>query len=1127
MRGILRIWDLATGKPVEEIPFPARIFDTCLDRESRRVAVYGAPGNRDDTEPFVAVYDYRARRLVYLTPPGRLETGPRHRIVFGRDAGTVWLGPSQDDRYADLESGSVAVSGDRADQVARLGRREFEARLAESEPAVPGSLQLLDVADVDGGIALVREDAGRTRYGVPQRAFLHEADTGLPLVALGHKARPIAGYGISPSGAHLLAWQEASLDRSEALYLWDLHSMTCRVFPDLEEVVGEKRVESVVLTEDGTIANVVIGKGYGNRGGSEKEIVRLSLSGDKVAELSRSSGLGNVLWDEDQRGAVLWKEDGIYDYDPASGEARRVAARRENEWIVSFSPDRRHFWREYRREDLANSNREEDWMIAQGVELVERESDRTVVRLPARSFGIVQNIRVHYDAEGMLVGSEVKLATGGFTRSELNWVTYGGEVRSFPIAEPEGAMLIWSGLIESEGKTFACAARSNGILESFDFTSGEVAASFRDPEIEGWFQHLGIPATVAEHRRYLLPRKDGGFRVMRVSPEGRPERVADGLLSAGGKWLIRAASGHYWTSPGGEREVLIATDRGTFPIAHLDLAFHRPHVVARELGAPGETIKELESLWRARLARHGLDADAVPEPDRVPRIEPSSPVPFVAPGRELAIRFSLEDATLFGARLHLLVNEVPVHGRNGLEIADGKIEATIELSRGLNEVEAFVQEESGIESIHWRGRTWLSPEAASREGPALHILAVGVSDYRNDDYDLQYAAKDATDLGSRLAELGRENGFRDVRVHLVTDLEATRDGIRGAAANLRESGVDDTVILFLAGHGLVTGAGDYFFGTTDIAFEEPESAGLGYRDIQSLLDGVPARRRFVFIDTCHAGEIEEAELAGLRDDPALAARGIRVRALPGNDGSGFARPDRLVRDLFSDIRLDTGAHVLCAAQGAEFALESDETRNGLFTHFLLAKIESGEADLDGDGRILAPELVESVADEVRALTGGIQNPVSRESNDSLPFPLWPDGQQGVDPVRFLESYMELSEGAADPGKRRAAVDRFAEEVRYFDNTWSPAEIERDMADYCERYDTIRYRVRDVRVEASGPEEVVLRYVLEFHVQADPVQDFNSLQVAYKVDRQGEVPSRMVLRRDGAGWKIRELGSVSR
>ncbi len=60
--------------------------------------------------------------------------------------------------------------------------------------------------------------------------------------------------------------------------------------------------------------------------------------------------------------------------------------------------------------------------------------------------------------------------------------------------------------------------------------------------------------------------------------------------------------------------------------------------------------------------------------------------------------------------------------------------------------------------------------------PKLYILAIGVSDYANPDYQLNYAAKDAQDFAATMK--AQEGGiYREVEVKLLTDSEATQGNV--------------------------------------------------------------------------------------------------------------------------------------------------------------------------------------------------------------------------------------------------------------------------------------------------------------------------------------------------------------
>ena len=74
--------------------------------------------------------------------------------------------------------------------------------------------------------------------------------------------------------------------------------------------------------------------------------------------------------------------------------------------------------------------------------------------------------------------------------------------------------------------------------------------------------------------------------------------------------------------------------------------------------------------------------------------------------------------------------------------------------------------------------------------------------------------------------------------------------------------------------------------------------------------------------------------------------------------------------------------------GAEFAMESNEWKNGLFTYCLLFGLHNGSADLDKDGKIMLSELQLYTTDRVTQLSKGKQTPTTRIQNIQLDYQIW-------------------------------------------------------------------------------------------------------------------------------------------
>jgi hypothetical protein len=68
------------------------------------------------------------------------------------------------------------------------------------------------------------------------------------------------------------------------------------------------------------------------------------------------------------------------------------------------------------------------------------------------------------------------------------------------------------------------------------------------------------------------------------------------------------------------------------------------------------------------------------------------------------------------------------------------------------------------------------------------------------------------------------------------------------------------VVVFMAGHGLLDARLDYYFGSYDIDFADPSTKGIAYGAVEALMNGIQARNKVLFMDTCHSGEFDKSEV---------------------------------------------------------------------------------------------------------------------------------------------------------------------------------------------------------------------------------------------------------------------------
>jgi uncharacterized caspase-like protein len=109
------------------------------------------------------------------------------------------------------------------------------------------------------------------------------------------------------------------------------------------------------------------------------------------------------------------------------------------------------------------------------------------------------------------------------------------------------------------------------------------------------------------------------------------------------------------------------------------------------------------------------------------------------------------------------------------------------------------------------------------------------------------------------------------------------------------------------------------------------------------------------------------------------ARGMSVAPVEGARGKSEWY-DRL-QGLFVDLRRGSGSTILSSSAGAEYALESSDQRNGLFTYAVLEALDgNGDTDSNKDGLVQMSEITQYVKKRVSDLSNKKQTPNIRRIN---------------------------------------------------------------------------------------------------------------------------------------------------
>jgi uncharacterized caspase-like protein len=309
-----------------------------------------------------------------------------------------------------------------------------------------------------------------------------------------------------------------------------------------------------------------------------------------------------------------------------------------------------------------------------------------------------------------------------------------------------------------------------------------------------------------------------------------------------------------------------------------------------------------------------------------------------------------------------LVDGRPVATERGLKLV-GKGSETRELRVTVPERDAeisiiaenrYAASEPATVRVRWRGEV---KREEFQVLPKLYVLAIGVSDYKDKDLALKFAAKDAKDFAeAMLKQKGKL--YRDVVVKVLTDAGAIRDDIMdGLDWITKETTSKDVAMVFLAGHGVNDTAGIYYYLPSNADTERLRRTGVAFSDIKNTLASL-AGKTILFVDTCHSGNV----------------MGTR---------RGVADINAVVNELAS---AENGAVVFASSTGRQYSLEDPAWGNGAFTKALVEGVNGG-ADYGGKGRITVNMLDLYLSERVKELTKGKQTPTTTKPQTIPDFPI--------------------------------------------------------------------------------------------------------------------------------------------
>jgi WD40 repeat protein len=730
---------------------------------------------------------------------------------------------------------------------------------------------------------------------------LWEVGSGRELRTLAGHSSGVSSVAFSPDGTTLASGSWGTIK------LWEVGSGR-----ELRTLGGHTlQVSSVAFSPDGTTL----------ASGSWDKTIRLweVASGRELRTLTgHSFAVDCVAFSPDGRTlASGGSDDTIKLWEVGSGrELRTLAGHSAEVSSVAFSPDGR---------TLASGSWDKT------IKLWEVGSGRELRTLAGHSFA-VDSVAFSPDGRTLVSGSWDKII-------KLWEVASGRELRTLA----GHSFAVYSVAFSPDGRTLASGG-SDDTIKLWEMGSGGELRT-----LAGHTDWVSSVAFSPDGRFVMSGGADGSARIWKVASG---EQVAT-LISMSGSsdWLVVTPDGLFDGSPAAWNQILWRFSNNTFDVAPVEIFF-------REFYYPGV----LADILAGKHPKAATDIANIDRRQPIVTIERTERAPAneAVESRTIKLRVKVSDAppdaqhnARSGARdVRLFRNGALVKVWHGDLNLDEKGQAVLETKQpvvvGANKFTAYAFSKLDIKSAD-ATITLTGANSLKRAGIG-YVLAIGVNEYANKDYNLKYAVADVKGFASVFCEQQlKVQNYAALKITYLLDSDATKANILSALerldggsvdkltpaqqklfANLAPAQPEDGVFIYYAGHGHALGQRFYLLPHDMVISDRVEDLGkleahtVSDIELGNLLEKIGAERSLFVIDACRSGQALEAE----------------EKRLGPMNSKGLAQ-----------LAWEKGMYILAASQGYQSALESPALAggHGFLTYALVEKgLKTSDAAMDGE-----------------------------------------------------------------------------------------------------------------------------------------------------------------------------------
>ncbi len=236
------------------------------------------------------------------------------------------------------------------------------------------------------------------------------------------------------------------------------------------------------------------------------------------------------------------------------------------------------------------------------------------------------------------------------------------------------------------------------------------------------------------------------------------------------------------------------------------------------------------------------------------------------------------------------------------------------------------------------------PQSAAANTPQVWAVVIGVSSYEHMQ-TLKYSDDDAYKIYAFLKS-PQGGSLKDSNIKVLVDDNATRENILGElSSTFSKAGPNDLVMMYFSGHGL---KGSFL----PIDYDGANNK-VFHHEITEILENSPAKFKLCIADACHSGSLY-TEKGPLKNTLESYYKSL-AQSKPG-------------------------MALIMSSKSEETSLESNNLRQGVFSHFLLRGLK-GEANNNEDKNVVLQELFDFICHNVKEYTSKRQSPIIRGDYD--------------------------------------------------------------------------------------------------------------------------------------------------